>query len=105
MRKVAIIGIGTTPFKTRYLDKTYFELAYDATKLALAPKLAGKGVAGLFFQWHKDRRPVSCSRAERPGQPRASGRKEHRGHRRQLPAGRRGGIGGQNDISPATTGT
>ena len=35
MKRVAIIGIGTTPFKTRYLDKTYFELAYDATKLAL----------------------------------------------------------------------
>ncbi|MFX1589939.1 MAG: hypothetical protein ACFFC1_17490, partial [Promethearchaeota archaeon] len=35
MRKVGIIGIGITPFKTRYLNKTYFELAYDATKLAL----------------------------------------------------------------------
>ena len=35
MRKVAIIGIGITPFRARYLDKTYFELAYDATKLAL----------------------------------------------------------------------
>ncbi|MHA2391561.1 MAG: thiolase family protein [Promethearchaeota archaeon] len=35
MQKVAIIGIGITPFKTRYLDKTYFELAYDATKFAL----------------------------------------------------------------------
>jgi acetyl-CoA C-acetyltransferase len=35
MRKVAIIGVGITPFKARYLDKTYFELAYDATKLAL----------------------------------------------------------------------
>ncbi|MHA2429968.1 MAG: thiolase family protein [Promethearchaeota archaeon] len=35
MRKVAIVGIGITPFKARYLDKTYFELAYDATKLAL----------------------------------------------------------------------
>ena len=35
MRKVAIIGVGITPFRARYLDKTYFELAYDATKLAL----------------------------------------------------------------------
>ena len=34
-KRVAIIGVGITPFKTRYLDKTYFELAYDATKLAL----------------------------------------------------------------------
>jgi acetyl-CoA C-acetyltransferase len=35
LRKVAIVGIGITPFKARYLDKTYFELAYDATELAL----------------------------------------------------------------------
>ncbi len=35
MRKVAIIGVGITPFKAKYLDKTYFELAYDAAKLAL----------------------------------------------------------------------
>ncbi|MGV9199609.1 MAG: thiolase family protein [Promethearchaeia archaeon] len=35
MNRVAIIGIGVTPFKARYLDKTYFELAFDATKLAL----------------------------------------------------------------------
>jgi acetyl-CoA acetyltransferase len=33
--KVAIIGVGITPFRARYSDKTYFELAYDATKLAL----------------------------------------------------------------------
>lgn len=35
MRKEGIIRIGIAPFKARYLDKTYFELAYDATKLAL----------------------------------------------------------------------
>ena len=35
MSKVAIIGVGITPFKARYIDKTYFELAYDGTKLAL----------------------------------------------------------------------
>ncbi|MFX1346404.1 MAG: hypothetical protein ACFFAI_14940 [Promethearchaeota archaeon] len=35
MEKAAIIGTGITPFKARYLDKSYFELAYDATKLAL----------------------------------------------------------------------
>jgi len=34
-KKVAIIGVGITPFKAMYFDKTYFELAYDATKLAL----------------------------------------------------------------------
>lgn len=34
-KEVAIIGVGITPFRARYLDKTYFELAYEATKLAL----------------------------------------------------------------------
>jgi len=36
MKKVAIIGIGITPFRARYLNKTYFELAYDATEIAFA---------------------------------------------------------------------
>lgn len=35
MRKVAIVGIGTTKFKARWIDKTYFELAYDAAKSAM----------------------------------------------------------------------
>ena len=35
MRKVAIVGIGITPFKARYIDKTYFELAYTSTEMAL----------------------------------------------------------------------
>jgi acetyl-CoA C-acetyltransferase len=35
MRNVAIIGSGMTPFKARWPDKTYFELAYDATDEAL----------------------------------------------------------------------
>ncbi len=35
MRKVAIIGVGIVPFRARYLDKIYFELAYDATKFAM----------------------------------------------------------------------
>lgn len=30
MRRVAIIGVGTTQFKPRWKDKTYFELAFDA---------------------------------------------------------------------------
>lgn len=34
MRKVAIIGFGMTPFKARWPDKTYFELAYDAASEA-----------------------------------------------------------------------
>lgn len=35
MRKVAIVGIGTTKFKARWIEKTYFELAFDAFKAAL----------------------------------------------------------------------
>jgi len=34
-RKVAIIGCGMTPFKARWPEKTYFELAYDACNEAL----------------------------------------------------------------------
>ncbi|MDX1797828.1 MAG: hypothetical protein R3255_04190, partial [Candidatus Lokiarchaeia archaeon] len=49
MRKVAIIGIGITPFKARYLDRTYFELAFDATKLAISD--AQKNGASIT---HKD---------------------------------------------------
>jgi len=35
MRRVAVVGVGTTPFKARWRDKSYFELAFDATKAAL----------------------------------------------------------------------
>src|ERR1700744_1350171 len=33
MRKVAIIGAGTTAFRPRWKDRTYFELAFDAAKM------------------------------------------------------------------------
>jgi acetyl-CoA acetyltransferase len=36
MRKVAIIGGAHTPMKARHVDKTYYELAFDAVKDALA---------------------------------------------------------------------
>ncbi|HDH96283.1 MAG TPA: thiolase family protein [Proteobacteria bacterium] len=35
MRCVAVVGVGTTPFKARWREKTYLELAYDAAKAAL----------------------------------------------------------------------
>ncbi|HYB20324.1 MAG TPA: thiolase family protein [Thermodesulfobacteriota bacterium] len=35
MRKVAIVGLGQTKFKARWPDKTYYELAYDAAKMAI----------------------------------------------------------------------
>ncbi|MGB9904038.1 MAG: thiolase family protein [Desulfotomaculales bacterium] len=36
MRKVGIIGVATTPFKSRWVDKTLYELAYDVTKAVLS---------------------------------------------------------------------
>ena len=35
MSKVAIVGMGTTKFKARWVDKTYYELAFDAAKMAM----------------------------------------------------------------------
>jgi acetyl-CoA acetyltransferase len=35
MRKVGVVGIGTTQFRSRWIEKTYFELAFDAVKMAL----------------------------------------------------------------------
>lgn len=35
MRRVAIVGVGTTAFKARWKEKNYLELAFDAAKAAL----------------------------------------------------------------------
>ena len=35
MRRVAIVGVGSTKFKARWIDKTYYELAFDAAKMAM----------------------------------------------------------------------
>ncbi|MBI4763019.1 MAG: thiolase family protein [Deltaproteobacteria bacterium] len=35
MRKVGIVGMGTTKFKARWIDKTYYELAFDAARMAM----------------------------------------------------------------------
>src|SRR5512139_784583 len=35
MRRVAIVGVGQLPFRSRYPDKMYTELAYEAVKAAL----------------------------------------------------------------------
>jgi acetyl-CoA C-acetyltransferase len=35
MRRVAIVGGATTPMKARHIDKTYYELAFDAAKGAM----------------------------------------------------------------------
>ena len=33
--RVGIVGVGNTKFKARWIDKTYYELAFDAAKMAL----------------------------------------------------------------------
>jgi len=35
MRRVAVVGLGTTPFRARWIEKTYYELALDAAKMAM----------------------------------------------------------------------
>lgn len=58
MRKVAIVGMGTTKFKARWVDKTYYELAYDAARMAMEDAGIGReaidcavyGIYNDFFQ-------------------------------------------------------
>ncbi|MEW5945752.1 MAG: thiolase family protein [bacterium] len=58
MRKVAVVGVGATKFKARWIEKTYFELAFDAVKEALNMAGIGKddvesvvyGIYNEFFQ-------------------------------------------------------
>ncbi len=42
MRKVAIVGVGTMPWRSRYEDKTWLELGFEATKNALDDAHLGK---------------------------------------------------------------
>jgi len=35
MGRVAIVGMGTTKFRARWVEKTYFELAFEAAKMAI----------------------------------------------------------------------
>ncbi|MFC1474720.1 thiolase family protein [bacterium] len=42
MSRVAIVGMGTTKFKARWPEKTYYELGFDATKMALEDGGLGK---------------------------------------------------------------
>ncbi len=58
MKKAAIVGMGTTKFKARWLDKTYFELAFDAARMAMEDAGIGRdridcavyGIYNDFFQ-------------------------------------------------------
>ena len=58
MKKVAIVGMGTTKFKARWVDKTYFELAFDAAKMGMEDAGLGReeidcavyGIYNDFFQ-------------------------------------------------------
>jgi len=44
MRKVAIVGAGTTSFKSRWIEKAYFELAFEFCKRSLASYKKPKSV-------------------------------------------------------------
>lgn len=58
MRRVAIVGLGLTQFRARWLEKTYYELAFDAAKAALEDARLSKddidsavyGIYNDFFQ-------------------------------------------------------
>jgi len=58
-KRVAIIGVGLIPWKSRYPDKTYYELAMDVTKAALKDARLGAsdidtvvhGMSDLMVAW------------------------------------------------------
>jgi acetyl-CoA C-acetyltransferase len=58
MNRVAIVGVGNTPFKARHIDKTYPRLAYESVRSALADAGATKddiesvvyGIYNDFFE-------------------------------------------------------
>ena len=58
MGRVAIVGIGTTKFRARWVEKTYFELAFEAAKMAIEDAGIAKdridcavyGIYNDFFQ-------------------------------------------------------
>ena len=50
MRRVAVVGVGQLPYRSRYADKTYLALAYEATKRALLDaKLETKDVDAVTY--------------------------------------------------------
>ncbi len=50
MKKVAIVGFGTTQFRARWIEKTYYELAYDAAKLAFEDAgIDKKEIGGVVY--------------------------------------------------------
>ncbi len=55
MRRVAIVGIGLLPFKTRYPDKNLMELGFEATRAALQDAgLSIKDVDGAVYGIYSD---------------------------------------------------
>ena len=58
MGRVAIVGMGTTKFRARWMEKTYFELAFEAAKMAIEDAAIEKeridcavyGIYNDFFQ-------------------------------------------------------
>lgn len=55
MRRVAIVGYGVTRFRPRWIEKTYYELAHDAMKSALADAGIAKGkIQGVVYGIYND---------------------------------------------------
>ncbi|MBI4290639.1 MAG: thiolase family protein [Betaproteobacteria bacterium] len=55
MEKVAIVGVGTLPWKSRYQDRTARALAFDATRKALADAgLAKSDIDGMVYSIYCD---------------------------------------------------
>lgn len=54
-RRVAILGYGTTPFRARWIDKSYYELAFDAARAAFED--AGLSHDQIESAGRLDRRP------------------------------------------------
>ncbi|MFH1150708.1 MAG: thiolase family protein [Actinomycetota bacterium] len=55
MRRVGIVGIGNTPFKSRHIDKTFPRLAYESVKVALEDAGASKDdVESVVYSIYND---------------------------------------------------
>ena len=62
MKRVAVVGVGQLPFQSRYADKTYLSLAYEATSRALLDaKLTVRDLDAVP-------RPLSWPLRKKPGQ-------------------------------------
>ena len=62
MRKVAVVGIGTLPWYSRYADKSFRALALEATKKALQEAgLTSKDVDNVVYSISRE--PKAAARS------------------------------------------